>query len=98
MRADKPAPGDENGHQHQPRPPRSDTGASTESYDGGGIEWTSYFPFASAQTSSFAAKLLAPEPVLDDLFSQDVFPDGMDLDFGHFFEPFDNFNELNLFR
>lgn len=89
---------DETAHE-PPRPPRSDTGNSAEGYDGGGIEWTSYFPFASTQTSNFAAKLLAPDPVLDDLLAQDMFPDGVvDLDFGHFFEPFDNFNELAMFQ
>lgn len=63
-------------------------------YEGREIEYTAYFPFASAQTSNTAARLLAPEPTMDDLFSLDTFPDGMNLDFGAFFEPFGNLADL----
>lgn len=63
-----------------------------ETYDGGSVKWTSYFPFASAQTSTIAEKLLTPEPLsMDDFFTAESFPDGTDLDFGPFFEPFDGF-------
>ncbi|KAJ9608746.1 hypothetical protein H2200_006517 [Cladophialophora chaetospira] len=76
--------------------------ASTDVYDGDGIEWTSYFPFATAQTSAIAEKLLTPELsslVMDDFFPADTFiPDGTDLDFGPFFEPFGgDFNVLDNF-
>jgi hypothetical protein len=64
-------------------------------YEGGCIAYASYFPFASVQTSNLAARLLAPEPVMNDIFSHDAFPDGMDLDFGTFFEPFGAFTDLD---
>lgn len=78
---------------NQMRRQGSVSGAALD-YEGREIEYTAYFPFASAQTSSTAARLLAPEPTMDDLFSLDTFPDGMNLDFGTFFEPFGNLTDL----
>ncbi len=58
-----------------------------------GINWIEYFPFATAQTSGVAEKLLVPHT--DEMFFDDVFPDTM-VQFQDLFGDY-NFSEMNLF-
>ncbi|KAL4865916.1 hypothetical protein BDV12DRAFT_210797 [Aspergillus spectabilis] len=58
-----------------------------------GIDWTEYFPFATAQTSGVAERLLVPRT--DEIFFEDVFPDTM-VQFQDLFGDY-NFEDVNLF-
>ncbi|KAE8418415.1 hypothetical protein BDV36DRAFT_308765 [Aspergillus pseudocaelatus] len=58
-----------------------------------GVDWMEYFPFATAQTSGVAEKLLVPHR--DEMFFDDVFPDTM-VQFQDLFGDY-NFSEVNLF-
>ncbi|KAL4951352.1 fungal-specific transcription factor domain-containing protein [Aspergillus filifer] len=57
------------------------------------INWLEYFPFATAQTSGVAEKLLAPQT--NDLPFEDIFPDTM-VQFQDLFADC-NFEDVNLF-
>ncbi|KAL5335078.1 fungal-specific transcription factor domain-containing protein [Aspergillus crustosus] len=58
-----------------------------------GINWMDYFPFATAQTSGVAERLLVPHT--DEIFFEDVFPDTM-VQFQDLFGDY-NFEDVNLF-
>ena len=62
-----------------------------------GIDWISYFPFASSQTSELAGKLLAERSHTAELFPEDAFADATMYNFTDLLEPYDALAEMNLF-
>jgi hypothetical protein len=58
-----------------------------------GVDWMEYFPFATAQKSGVAERLLAPH--MDEMFFEDVFPDTM-VQFQDLFENY-NVSDMNMF-
>ncbi|KAJ5756621.1 hypothetical protein N7533_006164 [Penicillium manginii] len=61
----------------------------------GGIDWTTYFPFATPHTSGVASRLLVPHTE-ELFFDDDIFADAM-LQFQDLFEPCDTLTETTLF-
>ncbi|KAI9372344.1 fungal-specific transcription factor domain-containing protein [Aspergillus egyptiacus] len=57
------------------------------------VNWVEYFPFATAETSGVAKRLLAPRT--DEIVFEDSFPDTM-VQFQDLFENY-NFSDMNLF-
>ncbi|PGH10924.1 hypothetical protein AJ79_05169 [Helicocarpus griseus UAMH5409] len=60
-----------------------------------GIDWTHYFPFATAKTSGVAETLLAPHTT-QEMFVDDTFPDNM-MQFQDLFEQYNSFSDIDIF-
>ncbi|KAL2868981.1 transcription factor domain-containing protein [Aspergillus lucknowensis] len=83
-----PEPGVETG-------PAAGTNPSVTGNPLDGIDWMEYFPFATAQTSGVAERLLVPHT--DEMFFEDVFPDTM-VQFQDLFGDYtSSFSDVNMF-